>query len=733
VLACLFFLCTNAVAQKAQPQKWLDSLRVLFSGPALKADLRQLGADTILKIQPGISGFADTSLLAAFRVPVPQQPELPRKHSVRFTGGSISYNFNYRSNIDTPFQEASVSQHLVSGQFNFTLSETVPVTLSYFERQSNSLFFRDYRDLRIELNAPEFQKIKTARINGYLDKLAGRLRHPLVKPALQASGLGLTELSSLLGMNPIVTKMIRSKAELIGAYPIDTSLNRDSALNAAKAYLELYDRVKETYRKAAAFRDSLLQEQVRIEQQVAWIRKLASARSQSLPDLRQASELLKQYGISDPRGERMLRTLSSVRTLALGRTIPNHSDLTLRNININGINFEYNNGIYLALAAGAVDLRTRDFIHRGGKRPPQFVYSARVGYGSREGNHVIFTGFKGRKQLYSSGSGRPGLDIYGLSFSTQLLVANNHRISAELAQSYTSGYLAADGLPGKGSFRLDDRTNKAFSFRVKSAFPKMFSRVELFYQHRGINFQSFSNYYTNAAQTSWQLKLDQYLWKKRLQLKASVMKNSFENPFVLTRYNGNTLFKNISLSFRKRNWPSLSAGYMPSSQLSEVGGQVYENFYHTFNVLASHRYRIGTAEAYSLATYNQFFNDRRDTGFLYYNARNIYLVQNIYFQSFWANAGISRTQNPDHTLTIFDIGAHTKMWKQGSAGLGAKINQLNGLDLRTGIYGSLRMELPKIGVLQAYAERSFLPGSTGNLFKTEFYSIGFTRFLTKSL
>jgi hypothetical protein len=733
VLACVFMLCNGAGAQKAQPQKWLDSLRVLFSSPALKADLRQLGVDSIFEKRSGISLFPDTALMASFRVPEVQQPALLKKHSLRFTGGSITYNFNYRSNIDTPFQEASVSQHLVSGQFNFTVSETIPVTLSYFERQSNSVFFRDYRDLRIELNAPEFQRIKAARMNGYLDKLAGRLRHPLAQPVLKAGGVGLTELSNLLGMNPVVTKLIRSKAELTGAFPIDTSLNRDSALNAAKAYLDLYERVKGTYRKAAAFRDSLMQEQVRIEQQIAWIKKLASSRSQPLPDIRQASELLKQYGISDPRGERMLRTLSSIRTLAIGRTIPNHSDLTLRNININGINFEYNNGIYLALAAGAVDLRTRDFIYRGGKRPPQFVYSARVGYGAREGNHVIFTGFKGKKQLYSSGSGRPALNIYGLSFSTQLVLARNHRVSAELAQSYTSGYLGADGLPDKGSFRLDDKTNKALSFRVRSAFPKMLSRVELFYQYRGINFQSFSNYYTNAAQTSWQLKLDQYLWKKRLQLKAAVTKNSFENPFVLTRYNGNTLFKNVSLSFRKRNWPSLSAGYMPSSQLSEVGGQVYENFYHTFNVLASHRYRIGTAEAYSLVTYNRFFNDRRDTGFLYYNARNIYLNQNIYFQSFWASAGISRTQNPDHTLTIFDIGAHTKMWKQGSAGMGVKINQLNGLESRTGIYGNLRMDLPKVGVLQAYAERSFLPGSTGNLFKTEFYSIGFTRFLTKGL
>src|SRR5262245_12802071 len=57
--------------------------------------------------------------------------QLFTRPALQFTGGTVSYNFNYRSNIDTPYLQKDVVQHNVSGRLDVTVAGAIPVQVNY--------------------------------------------------------------------------------------------------------------------------------------------------------------------------------------------------------------------------------------------------------------------------------------------------------------------------------------------------------------------------------------------------------------------------------------------------------------------------------------------------------------------------------------------------------------------------------------------------------------------------
>ncbi len=70
----------------------------------------------------------------------------------RLTNGYVNYNFNYRTNIDTPYLEKNIQQHNVLGQFNAMVAGSLPVQVNYWLRQSNSRIFRNIADVQVSFN-----------------------------------------------------------------------------------------------------------------------------------------------------------------------------------------------------------------------------------------------------------------------------------------------------------------------------------------------------------------------------------------------------------------------------------------------------------------------------------------------------------------------------------------------------------------------------------------------------
>jgi len=69
--------------------------------------------------------------------------------------GNLTYNFNYRSYIDTPFAEYDMMQHSVQTRLNVKLKDKYPFTVYLTSRRSNSPFFSNATDVSFQFRQAE--------------------------------------------------------------------------------------------------------------------------------------------------------------------------------------------------------------------------------------------------------------------------------------------------------------------------------------------------------------------------------------------------------------------------------------------------------------------------------------------------------------------------------------------------------------------------------------------------
>jgi hypothetical protein len=121
----LFFQLCNFLSVVAQLK---PAARV--SGPDSSV---QLYIARVIDLADADSALKSTVLLEAPSPPSFRKPELHnhsysnfiedkgKKASIQLRGGYLNYQWNFRSNIDTPFLEQNISQHLLTANLDFTL------------------------------------------------------------------------------------------------------------------------------------------------------------------------------------------------------------------------------------------------------------------------------------------------------------------------------------------------------------------------------------------------------------------------------------------------------------------------------------------------------------------------------------------------------------------------------------------------------------------------------------
>jgi hypothetical protein len=415
-----------------------------------------------------------------------------------------------------------------------------------------------------------------------------------------------------------------------------------------------------------------------------------------------------------------------IRHVSLGRSVSSYSELTAKNISVNGLNLEYNSWYYLAISAGTVNYRFRDFVVNGANKKPQYMYLLRAGIGSLERNYFILSYYGGRKQLFATGNTRPSfIQVQGLAAEAKWQLNRSSYITAEIAQSVAPD--TRNNPPQTNTkWRWADKTSQAVALHVSSYIPATGSHIEAFYKHTGANFQSFSSFQTNTALESWHVKAEQNLFNQKLRLSAAIRKNEFSNPFLVQNYKSNTIFKSVAAAFRMRKWPVLSVGYQPLSQLTVLDSQVIENRFQTLNATLYHAYKIKDLRTATTIMYNKFYNTGADTGFIYYNATSLYLAQHFLFNGFSAAVAINRTVNGDYTLHVLDGNIQPVIPRFGTVGLGIKVNNLNAGHSKAG--GYIHATIPfKQDVLSISYEHGYLPGWGKQLVRNEMANVQFVK------
>lgn len=669
----------------------------------------------------------------------PVEPAKPQRIPFLQVHGNIMYNVNYYSNIDTPYNEQDIYQHTVQTYLDVTVKGQYPMRIYLTNRFTNSKLFRNFSDLNLNYNNTQFsQKIKMQVREKFLTSLPS----PKVPDSLQHElDLTISKLKVLDGWikNPgLIQKMVEAREKAW----------RDSVKATLKLHAPESNTVKDTGLDRLSLDSlSIYQQYTQKKQQADSLRAriivlqqlIKSAKGQSREtinkvcrDIEQAKspaklkEIMEENQIGDSILPKGYKTLMAIRSFGIGRSVVNYSELSAKNISVNGFQAEYNPDAYYAVATGSVDYRFRDFIVKGPKQSNQYLTVLRYGRGLKDGNNIIFTWFGGRRQLYNAGTVDsipvqiPSSGLMGFTLEGTYRLAKNIMFTAEVAKSsypvYAKDSSGKSSLPSQ-MLELSNRHNEAYSLKADAFFPKTQTTVRGAFKRLGANFQSFSTFTDGSAQTAWSASIQQLFFKRQLTLTLGANTNDFSNPFIGSQYKSTTVFKSVQATLRKNKWPVVSLGYFPSSQITKLGDGLYqENLFYTLTGNVTHSYKVRRLMMNSAMVYTQFYNRSTDSGFVYFNTKNLLLSQSAFLQQLTLQANASGAFNQDYKLYTLEGKALYNINKYIAVGGGIKYNYQTEFHIeQLGYSAETSLQIPKVGQIQFSAEKGFIPGMNKQL------------------
>lgn len=681
----------------------------------------------------------------------------------------------YRSFVDTPYYQRDLSQHTIQANLQIVYKDHYPVRMVIRQRLSNSPFFRDRFDANLGLtdklvmsrvrqhltseaqrmmharldSLRSLQKELLAKIDSYRNKADG-LRRELDDPGKYAGLLQAREQF----IDTRVQSLAREKQNAGQPLPDAEDLKRtvmkqydsllqrgmDSWAQDTVTYPEIgrFQRLKGELTEKQQQLDSASRQLKEVEASLKRTEQLARQAVAGIRDKATLEKYLKEnpeMSSSMPKG---WRALMAVKNVGIGRSWVDYSELTIKNISLTGAHAELNPGnLYVAAGAGQIDARYRDFVVANRKRMPgQSLHFARLGWGKKEGNNIIFTYYSGKRALVNfltdsaAAASTPRNKVIGLSVESQLRLNENHGIILEIARSSFSPTVSPgrEPAPGKQIFNVNDRSNEAYAIRWRSYFPRTYTTVDAFYRKSGERFQSFNLQPVNSEQESYAVKLKQLFWKKQLQVEAGLRKNDFSNPWLNPGLQSKTVFKSLMATVRVPKYPVLTAGYYPSSQLTLMDNQVLvENQYNTLTGVLSYAYRLkGTGMATNVS-YLRFYNQPGDTSFIYYNATSWSVNHSFFLRNLQLQSGFSYAGQQGLKVTTWEqsVMYQLKDWLHLQGGL--KYNRVQPQQELWGGTTGLTLAVKWLGRIQFLYERSYLPGSRRELLPMDMGRINFYR------
>lgn len=659
----------------------------------------------------------------------------PKRSFVVLNGGFISYNLNYRSNIDTPFLENNIVQHNAYGSMNISLFN-IPFKVNYLLRRSNSTFFSDINDVQIEFDSRQYNSGFRSAYKEKLLKEAAKLNDSLLELNYKST-LEKLKISSLWFNDPLVQQKFTECREILNVPGLtyntrySDSINKNTSAkikDSAQVFINEYDSKKQELDQLKSKADALELGCRNMYSRIQLYKNFIEKNLDENGYLGGLEESMSNFGVNGINISKKYRVLSGIKKFGIGRNQLNYSELTIKNMSLTGVNFEYNSWYYVAFATGKLDYRFRDFVINPLKRNGQHLTLARIGVGRLEGNHFIITAYTGEKRLFTvtnNSAGQNSINISGFAAEVKFKINPNSYFTAEVAQSISPDFRTMPVTSTK--FNFNDNSNKAMALNLYSYSPKFATRIEASYKYAGANFQSFSSFQSNSSIKQWHIKVDQQLLKRKLKLVASLRTNEFSNPYIIQNYQSNTVLKSVQLTYRNKKYPIITAGYQPTSQLTAIDGQFAESKFYSFNISVSHSYRVGVRKGSSVFVFNRFLNYAIDTGSLYYNAKNVFYNQTVVFSDYTMNVSLSHSKSTSFELNILDGGLQFKVSKLGLLGFGFRVNSFDKTTSKLGAYCSIQFSVGKIGVLNMGYDDGFIPGANHYFLKNKTLNLNYTK------
>jgi hypothetical protein len=701
----------------------------------------------------------DTHYQTIRRKHIDSVPVMATRKPLLTIHGNITYDGYYQSNSDTPYLEKDIYQHTVQTTLDITVKDQYPLHLSFSTSKGNSYLFRNITGINFQYTNRDFKNMLIAKARGWdAGKLKQKVALEKLKRQLDYDWNEINKLKAWFNSPVQLEKMVAIKereyqqrlndslAQLASIAKRPT-LDMPSELPVRKLAQKdsLLLRFRKEYDTKKTLLDSLqlaLSANERLYQQKE---KSYGVRKGSLMEALQYSRTnkeltdnLESLNLPDSILPKGYKALLAVRSVGLGRTMVDYSELTAKNISIMGVQVELNPSWYVAFATGAVDYRFRDFIVNE-NRTRQYLNMVRVGAGMKEGNHIILSFYTGKKQVYNFNTTPPAggnietpdFKIMGLSLEGRWQLNKNNYLVGEVAKSSQPYYSRSADHRGLGSSMLgfNDHSNEAYAVSSFSYIPYTATRINGMYKRMGANFQSFSLYATGSAQDAWMVQVTQPFFKQQLTLIGSVRQNVYTSVFENSSYRSNTVFKSIQANFRRKKWPVLSLGYFPSSQLMKLGEDRYmENLFYTLVGTASYFYQYRGINMNTLFSGTRFYNHQTDSNFVYFNSTNLLLNQTVFLGKLTLNGGLSSATTTDYAVYGADGNVQYRILQWLELGGGLKYNYQTKFEIRqTGYTANARVSIPKVGDVTVMGDKGFVPGVNKQLVPNKTGRLTYTR------
>jgi len=692
----------------------------------------------------------------------------PAKRPLLVIHGNIMYDFDYWSNIDTPYAERNINQQTLQTYLDVDYKEEYPVRVVFTTRWSNSALFRNMTDVSVQYNARQFNnRVRKLALGLLFNEYWVRDSLQRLEKELNAREKEFNSLNSWVN-GPDQQQRLMTQRELAWLRSRDTS-SRPSVISAPvkmpdwdlshdygaarhgnssggdsgntrkpqvdSGWLRRYDSLQRRLDSLGGQLDSM---ERKIQVLRSLHRKGEGDLQHELDGITSGKELkekLQAEHVPDSSLPKGYSTLYSIRSLGVGRSLLNYSELSAKNVSINGLEVEYNPKAYMAFAAGTVDYRFRDYTINDAVRG-QYLAIGRYGWGKKDGNNVIFTYYTGRRQLYnvntSAGTDIPNYNLMGFTVQGCYKLFRTTSVIAEVAKSslpyYSLDSSRSHDMLGS-TLKLSDRSNEAYSLKVNSLIPKTQTQLSATYSRFGANFQSFSLFTTGSQQSAWSLRVDQPFLQRHLLVTASVRTNDFVNPLLTSAYSSTAVFESFQATLRLKKWPVLSFGYFPSSQIVRLGnGNYQENLFYTMTATASESYKVKGVTLLSMLLYTRFYNKITDTGFIYFNTSNLVASQMAMIGRITAQLQLSLAANAAYTLYVADAKLDYRVFSWLSLGAGVKYNDQTVFDIRQWGYSlTAGIRVRKIGEIRGVWDEGFIPGNNKRLVPNDLGRITYTR------
>ena len=714
--------------------------------------------------------FFPNPTVAIYSVATPKSLPLPAEKFLTIHG-NISYEYFYRSKIDTPINQQDFQQHTERVYLDVLVKEKYPLKVNFSSRQSNSPYFRNFIDVNFNFDKYTYnrsikQKILDklkAQVPAYkfpdLSKVEAELKKSkevytktktwLEDPAtlqkiieererIYYQKIKATEdsLKSVASNNGKATGIAFGKTSSLQKKLSDSlesiKLKKEDLVSRTKGktdsvlapFAALYDKKKRELDslgiKVSVYTKKVDSVNKIVQKDVAAIKqKIYKATSE-----KELRKIAKDNGIDVDKRSNFEKQLSAIKTFNIGRSVLNYTELTAQNITVSGINVEYNPSYYAAFAAGKIDYRFRDFFNRGVSHSNQFIVMGRLGMGDKEKNALIFSYFTGRKSNSNYGlsdSIKSTVNIIGYSVEAIHKKDENTMLSAEFAKSTKPVTGSLQNNKQTGSLvKFNDQTNMGVNIKAQTIIPETNTKLSGFFRKTGENFQSFSLFSYNTDQTAWLARADQSFLKNKITLIAMLRRNDFTNPFTDKTYKTSTIFKSIQLNVRFPKYPSVSVGYYPGTQLYMIGKEkIRESAYYILNGSVVYSYFLKELVMNSSLVYNKYTREATDSGFVAYKGTNYYASQSVFFKKLQLQGGYAYAVQPELKYYTLETSANYELKRWLKMGAGVKYNKVNEGNNYWGESIQLRTDFKRLGGFQLQYEKSYLPTITQTLYPVE--------------